>query len=64
MFNEYIADDIIVSLYKKKTKKQKKTARQNEIAQSVIYNKNAQKFKNQNENALPVAINCGALVTR
>lgn len=56
MLNEYIADDIIVSLYKKK----KKTARQNEIAQSVVYNKNAQKFKNQNENALPVAINCGA----
>lgn len=41
-------------------KKKKKTARQNEIAQSVVYNKNAQKFKNQNENALPVAINCGA----
>lgn len=40
MFNEYIADDIIVSLYKKK--KKKTPARQNEIAQSVVYNKNAQ----------------------
>lgn len=41
MLNEYIADDIIVSLYKKK-KTKKKPARQNEIAQFVVYDKNAQ----------------------
>lgn len=57
MFNEYIADDIIVSLYKKKRKKPQLDRMRLHNLQYII---RMHKLKNQNENALPVAINCGA----